>query len=535
MAGLIDRAKMAIGRRLAAVLEPHLPGLAAEIDPTDVSDSYAGEGLLRLSQAGGASQAWQVGRTRNEKHRLHQRMSEESALISKALDVTADVATAPEDDADDARSSFEVDCEDGRTQAAAERIVESLNLKATAWGISRRIIQHGNEMREVVLDSNASDVVRYKQLPEDQMWLIKDEFGVPRQPAPWEQRLYYQPPGSGIPFLAWQIVHYKYGDEDATYGTGILQCEREWMQLLALESSMVIGRLQRSPSKLLHLIPVDYRRGAGEVAGTIRAYRDSYLRHKALSATLGTTSMDSPPGAGDDIFFPHYGKEWEGAGVTAIDPSNTQLSNLRDVEYHRSQLLARLGVPIRYLNMGGAEAVRASMGSGGISHEDRQFARTIRRIQSVIAEGNTRVVNFGLILQGLNPVQYPVTLRFAVISTEDALLAAQVEKTRAETLAIVAKSLDLPAEFVKDRYLQLSADEKEQFEEEVFEGVRRQAVGENPFAETRHLKEIAASVLVMAESIASQYGDGVHLHQVPDPLRVARSGAFGADYPSAAH
>lgn len=535
MPGILQRAKLAIGRKLAQVLEPHLPGLAKEIDPAPEAAGFAGEGLMHMSAASQAGLAWQVSRKRHEKHRLHERMSDESALISKALDVIADVATAPEDDADDARSSFEVVCEDPTTAEAAERIVNSLGMKARAWGTSRRIVQFGNEMREVVVDSAGADIVRIKLLPEDQLWLIKDAFGVPRQPFPWEQRTYFQPEGHGIPFAAWQIVHYKFGDEDATYGKGILQCEREWMQLQALENSMVIGRLFRSPSKLLHKIPVDQSRGLPEVVQTVKAYKDQYLREKLLSQTYGTVSRDAPPGAGSDIFFPYYGKEWEGAGVTPIDPSNTQLTNLRDVEYHRGNLLARLGVPTRYLNLGGVEAARASLGSGGIPHEDRQFARTLRRVQSVVAEGDTRIVNLGLILEGQNPVQHPVTLSFAVISTEDALLAARVEKTRAETLAIVAKTLDLPPDFVKDRYLRLSPDEQAHFEGEVFEGIRRKAIGDDPIRGTRHLAEIAASVLVMAEETVREHGGSLHLRPVPGHNERGGREAIGAGYPGPAH
>jgi hypothetical protein len=506
-----------------------MPALASDIDPTSDSSHLAGEGMDMLNASMRLGRTWEVARDRQARHAIRDRM-DTSALISKALDVIADVATAPEDDETDARSSFEISCEDTGTLEAAERIAKALKLKEVSWGIARRCAQFGNEMRELVPDAAERHIARYKLLPEQEMWYRTDAFGLPVMPQPWEQRAYYQPEGDGIPFYEWQIVHYKYGDEDSTYGVGILQCEREWEQLTALQESMVFGRLKRSPSRLLHLIPVDPGKGAPEIRRTLQKYKQDYTRSRLLNDTIGTISRDRPTQGPDDIFMPYYGEAWKGAGVTQLDPSNTQLTNIRDVEYHRAMVLARLGVPVRYLNMGGAEAVRASLGSGGIAHEDRQFARTIRRLQSVLAEGHHRVLLFGLILEGENPVAHPVEIGFPVISTEDALANAKVEKTRAETMAIISKELDLPPSFVHDRYLRLSAEEKDAFEQEIQLALQRKTQGDpDPLRNTEHLREIAAATLVMAEETARRHGIELHL-QRGDSAAAPRDSADGADY-----
>jgi len=536
MPKLTDRVKDAIGRRLGAFVAAYMPGLSRELALGGTDAIEPGEGLLSAEIAAATAKVWRVSRERHELHELRDRMDNESALISKALDVMADVATAPDDDDKDARASFEVECEDDRTRDAAEAVVEQVKLRERSWGIARRLTLFGNEMREVVVDPSRGRIVRYKPLPEQQLWRRLDQWGRPLEP-PWEQRPYYKPDGSGLPFEGWQIIHYRYGDEDETYGRGILQgAERLFMKLQAVEDAMVDGRLARSPSRLIHRVAMSATKPVDEQQKILDAYVRRINRTRLLDATYGSRLRDRPTSVRHDFYIPDLGKEWPNAGIDIIDPSNHQLQNIRDVEYLRAMLLARLGVPARYLNLGGAEAVRGALSDAGLGHEDKQFARTIRRLQSVLAEGHCRVILLQLILQAgprLNPVEHPVTLSFPVVSTEDTKRQADVDRQRAEALKVYGQFVDIPPAMVIDRYIGLTPEEREKFYGELSEAVAAKAEGRPIPTSARNVKELAAAALLIAEAQLREQGIDIWDLQEHDE-RSTHGEGDGSPYPAVA-
>jgi len=360
--------------------------------------------------------------------------------------------------------------------------------------------------------------MRYKLLPEEQIWRRLDEFGNPLDP-PWEQRSAWQSEGAGIGLREWQVVHYAHrADERAIYGRGILDCERDWQRLQDIEDSMVSARLLRGYDRNVHYIPVSESAGQAEIQKAIEDYKRAWRKRRVLSAEDGVTQRDNPGSVHQDAFVPvPIGMEVAKLGIENISPQNVQLQNIRDVEYLRARVLARLGVPMRYLNMGGGEAVRAALGEGGISQEDIQFARTVRQIQKVLREGHSRPLSLHLILRGYNPIEKPVALKFPVISTADASRNADVDLKRAQALQIVSQLLSLPAEMVVDHYMRLSAQEKERWFGEQMEKLQAAVtVKAAALPAPENLERIAASVLVMAQE---------HLHGNGN----SRAGVAGAD------
>lgn len=519
--GFLNTIQNAIAKRLArsapADAVPDFLALPA-------SGQGAGEaGMLDADISSQYTKQWQLSRHRNERHEIRVRMDTQYALISKALDVTADVATAPEEEGD-AAEAFTLQCEDDPTLAEAERLCTTIQLKERSWSMARRLAQFGNEMREVVLDASGSRVVRYKLLPEHQMWKRFDQYGNPKDP-PWEQRTYYIPDGSGIGFALWQIVHYSYpGDTDEDYGRGILDCEREWMRLQGIEDDMVLARRQRAYDRIVHMIPVKDGQGRDEQEQTVKRYQERLTRRRTLDAMNGTSSRDNPNSVTQDFYVPYAGAAYPDAGPRMLESKNTQLTNIRDVEYLRGTVLARLGVPMRYLNLGGSEAAKATLGNGSINYEDIQFARTIRGLQKALANGHQQVITLHLILRGLNPIEHPVSLQFPVISTSDAKMHADMELTRAQALTQIAAQIQVPAEMVIDHYMGLTTAEKERWFGDLQESIRAQAA--DGLTRTRNLQEIAASILTMAhKEMGLEPGDaaisGSHDHgeDYPCPLR----------------
>lgn len=532
--GTLSNLQRSVAQRLARLISPHL---SPEQVAAQTMRGELGMGEVGVPDADLTSvlvNQWRLSRDREERHQIRVRMDRDE-LISKALDVIADVATAPDDEGD-ARATFDLECGDEQALEEAERMVELIDLRKHSWGIVRRMSKYGNEMREPVLDASGSRVVRLKLLPEQQMWKRMTPGGLPAEP-PWEQRPYHKADGSGLAFAAWQVIHYSHpDDEENVYGTGLLDFERTFMRLQSMEDDMVLARKTRAYDKLKHRVPVAANASRDDQNLAVKNYIDRLNRRRVLSALDGSSSRDNSPSVIQDYYVAYPGAEYPNAGPELMSPTNLQLQNIRDIEYFRALKLARLSVPMRYLNLGGAEAVRAAIGNGNISYEDIQFARTVRQIQREAADGHKRLIDLHLILRGFNPVENPVGISFPVISTSDAQQKATIDKTRAETLAIISGFLQVPAEMVVDYYMGLTAAEKERWFGDMAEVIAQMAAQAQAQAKvqaaedakarlaqanaaqqnaapatesdrTKRLEEIASSVLLMAQREVEELGD----------------------------
>jgi len=282
--------------------------------------------------------------------------------------------------------------------------------------------------------------------------------------------------------------------------------------------------------RMVHRVPVSDRMDRDQQEAAVKRYAEKLTRRRVLSATQGTSTRDNPTSVTQDFYVPYMGKDYPDSGPTLLTPANVQLQVIRDVEYHRATLLARLGVPMRYLNLGGAEAVRAALGSGGISYEDIQFARTIRGMQKSLAYGHNIVITLHLILRGYDPIKEPVSLEFPVISTADAAQNADIELKRAQTLQIIANFLQVPLEMVADHYMGLTEDEKERWLGDLGEqlaGAAEERLGRR----AKSLQEIAAGVLVMADKIVEETAVDGDSREAREP---ALSSAGRPNYPGPA-
>jgi hypothetical protein len=475
-------------------------------------------GLLDADLVHTAQKMWTESKTREERHQIRTRMDTQDSLISASLDIVADVATAPEDE-EDSSESFEVKCDNPATLEEAERIVSITQLQERSGEMGRRILQYGNEMQEIVVDDAAapSRVVRYKLLPEQQMWYRQNAYGIPDE-HPWEQRPSWKPAGTGILFEPWQIVHYTYrASEEEVYGRGMLDFEKDWQRLQAIEDGMVQARLSRAYDKYKHMVPVPPGSSAQEQEAYLRRYKDSIQKRQLLSATYGTGQRDNPSSVMQDFYVPHPSKEHDNAGPQLLVGQNPNLQNIRDIEYMRSRVLCKL-VPMRYLNIGGAEAVRASLGDGGQSYEDKRFARMVRKLQQSLALGHVRMITYHLILRGLNPLLYPVSIEFPSLETKDRLLEADIDLKRAQALQIVASFLQLPADLVADHYMRLSTDEKEKWFGELRNGmIQADALKPEPEPEPSLDPDEIAAKAVAAANAAGKNGGATPPEAPPPP------------------
>lgn len=468
----------AVGAVLARFVGRYLPaGTGADAIPLPPSASPRDSAttLAQVDAVRGAALLWRQVQDRCQRHALYDRMDDEDEFVEEALDAFADVATTPTEDGADARRSFEIvvkssgnDAQDKEAQQTLEDCAARVGLRERQWEYGRDVEKYGNVFAENVVGNVGGQmmVVRLKDLPEETLWPRRDEFGRPLSPA-WEQRTLYTQEGKGVLMDSWQITHWVRGGGKTVFGRSLMHSARHnWTRLQLLEDSMAVARLVRAYQKLAHYIPVADTATQDEIRNRV----ENYKRQMTLRST-GNSTAESLDGVADplavmtDFYFGVDSKSRPKLGVESVDPNNPQLQNLRDMEYARARLLAKLEVPMRFLNLGGSEAAKGSLSDGGLSREEEQFLRKCRRLQSILAEGDSRILNLDLILHGVNPLEVDYEIIFPLLSMNDAERQSVILQRRMQALSLLSASLagNLPLDYVLDEYLKLTPEEKERW------------------------------------------------------------------------
>lgn len=403
----------------------------------------------------GMSSRWAVEHGRTAVHRDITQIDNEDEIVASALDVIADCATGYEASDQD---SFRVIVEGNpEAQQVADDLVKRLDLEEKAWDITRKMVKYGNEFREVIIDDKL-DIVRLKELPEEEIWPRRDQFGVPMDP-PWEQRLASTQPGKGIAIQEWQIVHWHFGPmADNGLAVPMLKPTRKnWKRLMTLEDGMAMARMVRAYQKLVHRVPVNPNWSALEIEEAIRRYKNNITKKEILNWQAGKVEqIEDPVNVETDFYVPEDGQKR--GGIESLDPKNAQLENVADVQYSQSRLLSRLKVPRRYLNIEGAKS--GGINAEGSDAEDLQFARVLRKVQTQFRKGLKKLLHLQWFLKGIDYRQVKYRIEMPKVSTADAKRDSEIALNQANAANTYQTMFGgcMDPEFVFMHFMGLDAD-----------------------------------------------------------------------------
>lgn len=171
------------------------------------------------------------------------------------------------------------------------------------------------------------------------------------------------------------------------YGKGVIEgARRVWKQLSLLEDAMLIHRVVRAPERRIFYT---------DIGNIPPAEVDNYMQ-KLMDKMKKVPYMDERTGEYnlrynlqnmlDDYYIPVRG----GDSGTKIDTlSGMEWTGIDDVDYVKNKMFAALKIPKAFLSFD-----EAAGGKATLSQEDLRFARTIQRIQKIIA---SELENVGII------------------------------------------------------------------------------------------------------------------------------------------
>lgn len=397
---------------------------------------------------------WRIHMDRKSMYQDIDRMDAEDELVNTALDIIADFAVCYDQNGE---SSFRIESNDKKTKDCLDKLIARLDLANEMWQIVRGMVKHGNEMREVIVDRKAMKIVALKQTISFTIYPKITERGdkVPGWIVMTEKDVYNGQGGTELE--EWQIVPFMYGSRRGYLSVPILaSARRNWQRLSKIEDGMAIARLVRAYDKLVHRVPVKQEWTKEEIMASLRRYKDTITKRKIMSSEGTVTQNENPLDVQTDFFLPDLG-DGRG-GVSVLNSTNLQLGNLNDVYYHRERTLARLRVPISYLQI--MSSMKTHLKSGGsVSDVDIQFARMIRGIHANLRRGMKRLFDMELVLNGIVPGNYAIEL--PQIETDNLLENAKIELTLAQAAAYFVEAFGaLPPALIAAKWVNLSPEQQ---------------------------------------------------------------------------
>jgi hypothetical protein len=379
---------------------------------------------------------------RTQVHKDMGRMDKDDDIVTFALDAIASRALGYEDPTIDGFTLLLEPTETGnqttakKAQSLVNDLIKRCDLRQEGWQILRRAVKYGNEFRSIGIDWTRPGIAVIKQLPEHTIWPNIDQQGN-RVPG-YEQATDWT--GGTVPvvkFDEWEVVHFHFGELDGYLGTPLLgSARRNWKRLNLAEDMTAVARLVRAFVKNVHHVPVNKDWDPVRQQRALQDYKDAMTKRNVFGQDTGGLEREPwPQTVYTDFYIPDDGTSR--GGVDMLDPTNTQLTNLRDIEHFRDRLITATRVPKRYFPFEGGAP---KLSEGGGQSEDKHFACLLMICQMMLKTGYERVFNLELILNGIDPAQVRYVWRMARINTTDALRGAQTDLSKARTFeALVGK------------------------------------------------------------------------------------------------
>jgi hypothetical protein len=227
--------------------------------------------------------------------------------------------------------------------------------------------------------------------------------------------------GRDVEFNSWQIAHFRLLGDDRRlpYGTSVLEkARRIWKQLLLSEDSMLVYRVTRAPERRVYKIFVGNIDDA-DVEPYVNAIADRFKRMPIVDPQTGQIDLRYNQLANDQDFFIPVRDENAPNPIDTL-PGASNLDQIADIEYLRSNLFTALRVPKPFLGFDDAT------GDGkNLAIQDIRFSRTINRIQQSILQELNKIAIIHLYLLGFEDDLDNFTLTLNNPSTQAEMLKVE--------------------------------------------------------------------------------------------------------------
>jgi len=395
-------------------------------------------------------------------------MDETVDEVSTALDILSDNAVNSEHGASQSFVMYYVDV----PKALANNI--DTMLKVTRWAekaysFARQTLKYGDCFVQLVFDKQFN-IVRLMDMPASTIRRNEDMQGLLLNGNKQGEFAFEQWINGGMKYVAgffpWQMEHIRWNRTGSNkYGTSLLYTARTaWKKLQAMEEALVINWLTRAFARLLFIIDTSGK-GPAESARAIEEFKQTLKTRQVATDTKGTQQISVVK----DIYIAKAydergGKVQEGlTDVKVLDTSNTGFWNLSAIEYYQNKIITSLRVPKAHLGIERDINAKATL-----QQQDRRFARTVRRVQSMLSMAIRHTIDLQLVVWGIAPNTVEYRIIWPAPSWED-----EQEKSVTVKNYMDAAKLALEMGLVDHNYIRSSWMNMSQKQLQELEGIEK--------------------------------------------------------------
>ncbi len=191
---------------------------------------------------------------------------------------------------------------------------------------------------------------------------------------------------------------------------------RVWRELNLLEMSALLNRLtQSSVVRILNIqvgsMPKE------QVQNYIQRLKEKIEQKTALAAGTSMQEYNNPGPIINTIYVPQYGDK--GAITATTIGGDFDPKSLTDINYFRDKLFGALGVPKQFF--GFTDDGAGFNGGSSLTIISSQYGKEIKKLQSIMCQFVTDILNLFLIDRGLNNYVNKFTVRMQAPVTQEEL------------------------------------------------------------------------------------------------------------------
>lgn len=210
---------------------------------------------------------------------------------------------------------------------------------------------------------------------------------------------------------------------------------KKWRQIMLLESSLLLNRLTKS--SLVRVIEVETADLPKEQVKPYLMRIKTMLEQKASLNIDGNMSEYTNPGPMENnVYVPTH----QGVGAINIQQlgGDVNVKDIADIDYFKNGFYASSRIPKQFL--GDTDDATGFNGGTSLSIVSSRYAKTIKRIQSVMIQTLTDAINILLLDRGLDRYVNQFTLRMQEPVSQEEL---DKREARISEIGIVRDVMDL--------------------------------------------------------------------------------------------
>lgn len=208
---------------------------------------------------------------------------------------------------------------------------------------------------------------------------------------------------------------------------------KNWRELQLLETSVLLNRLTKSSiSRVINVQVGDMPKE--KVLTHLRHIKSLFEQKTSLTNKFSMTEYNNPGPIENNVYIP-VRTNGQGSITAQTMGGDVDVKSLADLEYYRDKLFGGLRIPKQYL--GFTDDATGFNGGTSLTLISSRYAKAIKRIQSVLTQVVTDVINLYLIDRGLVKYVNNFTIKMTTPASQEEVDRQDIISKKIDTVSSI--------------------------------------------------------------------------------------------------